>query len=72
MVLTVKQFLGLHRPGLIFGAIIGFFASLYLETITPNDFLGKLLEYNTSSKGILIMGIFAGLGLLLQWYMRWT
>lgn len=69
---TVGEFFSIYRPGFTFGIIFGFILSLYLETFSGGSvFFVKLLEYNTYSKGLLIIGFFAILGFFIQWRMGW-
>lgn len=68
---TIGELFSVLYPGIIFGAIIGFIISIWLETVT-SGVLAKVLEYNSQSKGIMVIGIFSIAGALIQYYMGWA
>ena len=71
---TIGELAKTYRPGFVLGAVLGLIISIYLETLgngVSSGVLGKILEYNMSSKGLLIIGIFALLGFIVQWRLGW-
>lgn len=70
--ITVGDLFNVYRPGIIFGAVLGFLVSLYLETLGGGEgFFVKVLEWNNSSQGLLVIGVFAVVGFVVQWWMGW-
>lgn len=69
---TVGELLKHHKPGIIFGAIVGFAISLYLETLAfTNEFMVRIIEWNIASNGFFIIGVFSLIGGLFQRWQRW-